>query len=400
MQLMKAESPTALQTQSGTIASSFEAGSFNPWLTNRHVQTIGGFFLRETCAFLPNVNTLPYFVSAALRAKDFKTTRGFWDSRERIETPDGDWFHADTKRVADKEAPMVVLCHGLASSSESPVSIEMAKAYNSMGMHCVCLNFRGCTDVPNDTLGGYHLGFTDDLKLYLSLMTGNRSSSMENRLYLSGFSLGANVVLKCLGELGEDALEKFNIHGAAVVCAPIEQTRNAEILASEPIYTQNLLRSLKQRARAQLDIYCNGDENTEKFDYKRGIGASTVTEFDDAFIAPIYGFTDAWDYYEKTSSLHFLEKISVPTLVLNSKDDPFMHPDVWPVEKAVKNGGSSPVQFVRTAHGGHLGYSFHLVDPDDERLLAGTPSWASSELARFLQHVHTHSETKDLKRSG
>lgn len=224
----------------------------------------------------------------------------------------------------------------------------------------------------------------------------------RHRVYLSGFSLGANVVLKCLGELGEAAYD-YNICGASALCAPLDQERNAAALArpgiNRLVYTNNLLQQLKKRAMEQLELHCNGDTDTDKFDFQRAMAAKTITEFDDAFHPKIYGFDDCWDYYRKTSSIHFMENIAVPTLVLNAKDDPFMDTAVWPVEKSCEFGGRAPLKMVRTEHGGHLGFCFHrvsddvqLADNNDDRL----PSWASLEQARFLAHVDRHPVTANL----
>ena len=403
---VKDASPTELQRKAAQIASAFEPDRFDPLITDCHAQTILGFLLRgSTAAYLPQDNPLPHLISGIASSVQQANNNNnnnqdkFWDMRERVETPDGDWFHADTKFVSKnaETAPTVLLCHGLESSSESILSQEMATAYNHAGMNCVCVNFRACTG-PNDTLGAYHLGFTDDLRHYLAIMKQQRPHS---RIYLSGFSLGANVILKCLGELGQDALHEYNIHGAAALCAPLDQVSNAPALAREGInrwvYSNSLLRSLKRQARWQFDKFCSGDENTDKFDWQKVINAKTITEFDDGYIAPIYGFDSCWDYYQKTSSIHFLEDITVPTLILNAADDPFFDPNVWPLEKSFEYGGKSPVKMVRTDIGGHLGFCFHKVDPDDERLINKTPSWASMEASRFLIHIESHPETASLK---
>jgi predicted alpha/beta-fold hydrolase len=138
------------------------------------------------------------------------------------------------------------------------------------------------------------------------------------------FSLGANVALKALGELGEDALEKYNIRGGGLLCTPFDQERNALALAqpgiNRVIYTNSLLKSLKQKAQEKLDKFCNGDTDTTVFDYKRAMEAETITVFDDAFIAPIYNFTDCWDYYQKTSSIYYMEDVAVPTYSINAAD--------------------------------------------------------------------------------
>jgi predicted alpha/beta-fold hydrolase len=466
----------SLQSQAAPIAASFREGTFRPWITNCHVQTIGGFFVRRICPYVPSANNESggggdsggggggdvaafRMVARALirssRSKSSKSKGGgldseadsFWDHRERIETPDGDWFHADTKYVngehntvntaaaaaAAAAAPTVILLHGLESNSNSTLSTEMAQAFLARGMNTVCLNFRGCSGTPNDQPGGYHLGFTDDLKQYLQILrerrrrrqnnsdnaTSTSNSNSNGRLYLTGFSLGANVVLKCLGELGTSAVTDYNIYGAAVSCAPLDQQQNSIKLAlpgiNRFIYTDQLLQGLKARAVIQLERFHDGNADTDAFDYPAAMAAETITEFDDAFIAPVYGFDSASDYYAKTSSIHFLDALAVPTMILNAEDDPFLDAAVWPVHKSREHGGKAPLKMVRTAHGGHLGFCWHRVDETDadaEMLLQHIkdsddnmsqrqrqpppPSWASAEQARFLAHVESHPDTAQL----
>ena len=358
------------------------------------MQTILGYLLRDQCAYLPCSNPLASFLTRSIRSQ--KSGSGlprseYWDHTEKVPTPDGDWFHVDTKYCDKPNAPTVLLCHGLESSAGSRLAQEMADCFVAAGTHCSCLNFRGCSGEPNDTIGGYHLGFTDDLKYYMQFM--QERGLTTNGLFLSGYSLGANVVLKCLGELGEDASTKWNIQGAAVACAPLDQMQNSRVLAQPGInlyiYSRNLLNGLQKRAREQLLQFCDGDENTSKFDYPRAMSAKTISDFDDAFIAPIYGFEDCWDYYRQTSSLHYLDRITVPTLMVNAKDDPFMDPAVWPTEKSAEYGGTAPLKMVREETGGHLGFTFHLVDDNDNRLKGSSPSWGSVELGRFIEHLQS-----------
>jgi hypothetical protein len=361
----------------------------------------------------------------------------FWDHRERIETPDGDWFHADTKCCASninggnlgggrddrdhQELPTVILLHGLCSSSNSSLAIDIATAVTKQGMNCICLNFRGCSGAMNSKLGGYHLGFTEDLHFYLRLLRRRQENnfnqlpspsssvstltSSASSYYLVGYSLGANVMLKCLGELGSDAATMYRVGGAVALCTPLDQTRNAPVLAQqgvmEQLYTRNLLNVLRPMAREQLRRFSDDDPDTSHFDYHGVVNARTITDFDEAFIAPVYGFKSAQDYYIKTSSISFLKSIRVPTLILNAEDDPFLDAGVWPAaEHCCTMNSESWIRMIRTEHGGHLGFCFHQVDENDG---AGTSSarggrwhdatrrrssWASSEAARFLNHVH------------
>ena len=390
-----------------SIARSFVPSSFDPLLTGGHLQSILGFFLREQCAYVPrgNLAALVQQAATAVLPARFSTSANpddddewFWDVRERIDTPDGDWFHADTKyscqdelddaaigrpRTTTTTKPTVLLLHGLCSSSNSSLARDLGRAFTQHGMDCICLNFRGCSGTINDKLGGYHLGFTEDLRHFLKLQR------FHSPVFLVGYSLGANVILKCLGELG-DLAKMYHVAGAVALCAPLNQKRNAAVLAQpglRRVYTRNLLELLIPMAKQQLHAFCNGNPQTSLFDYRGVVQANTITDFDEAFIAPVYGFHNATDYYEQTSSIHQLHRIVVPTLILNAADDPFLDPDVWPVERCCTVHHTSPIRLVRTQHGGHLGFCFHQVDGLRRVSLQQSPSWASMEAASFVGHV-------------
>jgi hypothetical protein len=181
--------PSEMQQRAGAIASSFAmTDSFQPWgwTTNNHVQTIGGFLLRDTAAaFVPRddpmgaalriVQAIASKISNQQQQRDQEESRRrpkFWNVRERIETPDGDWFHTDTL-FPTRSTPSsssssscnttVLLLHGLESNSDSALSQQMAAALAAQGMTVTCLNFRSCSQneagefIPNDSLGGCKL---------------------------------------------------------------------------------------------------------------------------------------------------------------------------------------------------------------------------------------------------
>jgi uncharacterized protein len=445
-----------LQQRNRHIVAEFAVSDmFAPpsWWSNCHVQTIGGFLLRNSSSLMANRECNIYYVdqsapvaaiwtlvqSALLRAMPWPPSASsngkpfdqstFWDHRERIDTPDGDWFHADTKYAnrmspssSDTQPPLVLLVHGLASSSNSPVSQDLATAIVQQGLDCTCLNFRGCSGQANSQLGGYHLGFTRDVQHYLQRLLAQQQAPLDEllpssppprRVYLVGFSLGANVVLKCCGELGVDAVTQYGVQGAVALCAPLDQTRNAATLAqpgiNRMVYTNNLLRSLQERSFEQwerfhsdtgtvpVDTATNAHRDSRRVDIHRAMAAQTITEFDDAFIAPLYGFEDCWDYYRQTSCVHFLDRIVVPTLIINARDDPFFDDSVWPAAPTTQSeasmyDGKAPIQMVRSAHGGHLGYVFHQVDADDTRLVQtdNVPvSWHADQMGRFLRYLES-----------
>lgn len=402
-----------MQLKYRDVAESFTPSTYNPLpaFSNRHLQTISGVFLRksEGCAYVDPDSGLAGVTKILRAVSDIdgkEDESAFWDERVRVDTQCGqDFFHADVKYAATKKTKwqsedskgMVVLVHGLESNSNSSLSIDMANAYVQEGFDVVCLNFRGCSGVPNDTLGGYHLGFTDDLRFFLKVIseTWDKDGYDKRPVYLSGFSLGANVVVKTLGELGETAVTLYNIHGAAVTGAPYDLERNVKFIDApgfnRAVYSGNFLRTLKKRAQFQLDTHCESDPLTDAFDYQRTMSATSITEFDDAFIAPVYGFENNIDYYRKSSCIYFLDGVAVPLFIINAGDDPFFDPDIHPIEKSVDGAGPAPIKMQRTKHGGHLGFMFHQLS-DAEVKEDRTSSWMPTELARFIHHVHHYDD--------
>ena len=402
-----------VQSRFRDVAASFVPSKFNPLpsFSNRHLQTILGVFLRDDpkCTYVTEsglAGITPILRSVTSIDPDREEECNFWDERQIVSTPDSDFFHADIKYASTKKntwqsessVGMVVIIHGLESNSNSSLSTNMASQYLDDGFDVVCLNFRGCSGNPNDTLGGYHLGFTDDLRLFLKVMrdTWGLDGYDKRPIYLSGFSLGANVVLKTLGELGEMALTEYNVHGSAVTGAPFDLERNIRFIDApgfnRVVYSGNFLRTLRERAQFQLDQLCESDPMTNAFDYPRTMSATSIADFDDAFIAPVYGFESNIDYYRQSSCLYFLDGIAVPTLIVNAGDDPFFDPEFFPWDKSVDGAGQAPIKMVRTEHGGHLGFLFHR--PSELEIQEGWPrasSWMPHELGRFIRHVQDSS---------
>ncbi|CAB9511135.1 Putative esterase YheT [Seminavis robusta] len=419
------DSPTTRKYRdvSHSIASKFVTRDFKPHpaLTNRHIQTISGVYLRslqeykyvsDSMGLIRSVtNSVVSSVFAGNDEDDKDNIKnlllnpdheGFYDERQRFETPDGDFFDVDFRYQHASNKPsskgMVILLHGLQSNSQSTLSVDMATAYWNQGLDVACMNFRGCSGEMNRKMGGYHLGFTNDVKQFLQHLRERNNGHFP--LYLSGFSLGANVVLKTLGELGETAHRDFNVYGAAVCGAPFDQERNVDFLQAPGfnrlVYTGTLAQSIKTRSLQQFELFKGSDE-WKKIDLQQIIDAETIADLENAVLAPIYGFDDYIDYYRKNSCLQFLDNITVPTFIINAADDPFFDPSVFPWEKSSDFNKNSPIKMQRTDHGGHLGFMFHQEQGRNDMERIGIPmeastmskqeenaSWMPTELARFV----------------
>ncbi|MBI4962749.1 MAG: alpha/beta fold hydrolase [Desulfomonile tiedjei] len=263
-------------------------------------------------------------------------------SRSRIDTPDGDFLDLDTSTVGSEKA--VIVLHGLEGDSTRSYVLGMVKALNKNGWDAVAMNFRGCSGECNKTLRFYHSGDTGDLATVISHVSAQGKYS---EIALVGFSLGGNVVLKYLGERGAGV--PAIIRRAAAISVPCDLTSGSVKLAepSNRLYMKRFLRMLRKKIRMKMAampglISDDGYETVKSF-----------KEFDDRYTAPAHGFQNAEDYWEKASSKPFFAAVSVPTLLINAADDPFLSKQCFPTDEAQ----ASPLLFLEVPdHGGHVGF--------------------------------------------
>mmetsp|Transcript_40755 Transcript_40755/g.95640 ORF Transcript_40755/g.95640 Transcript_40755/m.95640 type:complete len:299 (-) Transcript_40755:74-970(-) len=290
------------------------------------------------------------------------------------------FFVVDFAYAPSQSRGLVIITHGLESSSKSSLVADMTLAYLGIGMDVACISFRGCSGEPNRTWGGYNLNFTDDLMQFIRYL---KKKKHEKPLYLSGFSLGGNVILNLLGMLGHDAADTYNIYGAAVASVPLDmdQRKIDEPGFNKLVYANNFLRTLKLKASNQVASFGSNDI---PFDFERMHQATTLYEFDDAATSQIYGYDGAIDYYIKSASKNSIDKIKIPTVIICARDDPFFDQSSFPIQSDTR-----PVRFVTTDHGGHGGFMYNECDDDrhsvKNNLSAST--WLPSELSRFLDHT-------------
>jgi len=208
------------------------------------------------------------------------------------------------------------------------------------------LIFRSCGDEPNRALRFYHSGETSDVD---SVVRRLISEDPERQLLIVGVSLGGNVLLKWLGELGERVPDQ--VKGAAAISVPFDLARGSRFLdrGFSRFYQAHFLRSLRRKALGKSVRY----PKSIRADVVRR--ARTLYEFDDLVTAPVHGFRDADDYYSQSSSLRWLARIRRPTLLLSARDDPFLPAAVLDeVGIIARDNSSLHVEFVD--RGGHVGF--------------------------------------------
>jgi predicted alpha/beta-fold hydrolase len=283
-------------------------------------------------------------------------------SRERLDTPDGDFIDLDFTPEPRPRAPLVLLLHGLEGSSRRGYALITYDALVRRGLRGIGMNFRSCSGEPNRTARFYHSGETGDLRLVLEHLHARFPGVPLGAI---GFSLGGNVLLKYLGEEGDAAL----VRAAVAISVPYDLAAGARALERTRMgrfYTKIFLESLV--AKAEMKAALLGD----RCDLERIRRARTFWEFDDAATAPLHGFAGADDYYARSSSAGFLERIRVPTLLLHARDDPFLPAAALPLDVIARN---PHLRAVITERGGHVGF---LMGPPWARCY-----WAEETAASF-----------------
>jgi len=269
--------------------------------------------------------------------------------RERVETPDGDFVEFDW---LDGEGPVVVLFHGLEGSSRSHYASAILGAAAARGWRGVVPHWRGCSGEPNRLPRAYHSG---DHAEAAWMMETIRTRIGAAPAFAVGVSLGGSVLLNWLGRGGGTTLS-----AAATVSAPIDLPAAGAALdrGLNRIYARNFLRTLVPKAVAKGQ--CDGR-------------VRTMREFDDLVTAPLHGFKSVDDYWSRASSKPWLRSITLPTLVLNGRNDPFVPGESLPGPGEV----SAAVQLEQPPSGGHVGFT---TGPFPGRL-----DWLAERLLGFFR---------------
>ena len=286
--------------------------------------------------------------------------------RERWETPDGDFLSVDHVPAATNR-PILLILHGLEGSSEARSVRGFLHVAHDMAWRGVGINFRSCSGEPNRLRRSYHGGDTSDLRWMIQRLAIQHPQAP---LCCVGISLGANILLKYLGEEGTEV--PATLKAAAAISTPFDLAISAQSFERgffNRLYMNRLVRSLTRKTRAKLHQYPNL-VNRRQLDAVR-----TIREFDELVTAPLHGFTSAADYWAASSCHRFLASIRRPTLLINALDDPLVPAHTVPRETVATHPYLSAA-FPEA--GGHTGF------------IAGTYPWrpriwAEQKVAGFFR---------------
>jgi uncharacterized protein len=305
----------------------------------------------------------------------FRHDNGVVYRRVRLDTPDDDFIDVDFADVAGytweqlgDNAPILFLLHGLEGDARKGYAGELYHAAAHAGYRPVGINFRSCSGEMNRQPRFYHMGATDDIAFVHDWLEARYPDAP---IVLVGISLGANMLLKYLGENGASMSKR--VKAAVAISPPFIATKSQPLNDNRigRVYGRYLLKRLQTKTRQKAHML-----QSTKADPVRALQARTLREFDEAITAPLHGFNDAHDYYAKSHSINFISEIRVPTLLIRAWDDPFFNRDI-PTDVISAN---ACLHMAFTEHGGHVGF------------VEGLPffqytNWAQRQTLRFFEAV-------------
>lgn len=291
------------------------------WLPGGHVQTIWGAKLART----HDGRLAPM-------------------QRQRWTTPDGDWIDVDIQQTLSENRPHLVLFHGLEGSSQSHYAQAFRRWAQLERVNLWMPHFRGCSGQDNDLPRAYHSGDHAEIDWILGQVVKQAQGA---KVCAAGVSLGGNALMLWAGLQGQRASNK--VYAVASISSPLDLMGSGLALGeglNRWLYTPMFLKTMKAKAQRKAKRF------SQSFDLQRALQAKDLYAFDDAFTAPVHGFADVHDYWTRASAKPHLTGITVPALILNARNDPFVPAWTLPDQQAV----SPKVTLWQPAQGGHVGF--------------------------------------------
>ena len=266
-------------------------------------------------------------------------------------------------------SPGLFLLHGLEGSARSHHLLGISRKAFDAGFHVLRVNMRNCGGTEDLTPTLYCAGLSQDVSAVVRVLRERYGISI---IYGVGISLGANVLLKFLGEEGSEAIRL--VQGAAAISTPIDLGQGARAIGNRGnrLYERYFVRQLISRMERKAALY------PWITDLRRVKRIRSIYEFDDVVTAPHFGFGTAETYYRLASCGPLLCRIQVPTLMIQAVDDPLI-----PFESFKRAGieGNPFIRLLATRHGGHAGFLARRRAADSDR----DCYWAEWRVVQFLR---------------
>ncbi len=294
----------------------------------------------------------PMFGDPHLQA--WLSTTKWWISKPRstqdfVALEDGDKLVLESTTPDNwKETDPTILCvHGLCGSHESSYLMRLVNRLTPHGIKVVRFNMRGCGSGRGHAKQIFHSGRSDDLFEAVKFL---KKQFPHSPITLIGFSLGGNIVLKMVGEMGSFG-HRF-IKSVIAICPPVDMRSSATLVegVAKGVYNRYFYKLIRE----EVD-FLHKTFDLPPVDLPQDL---SLYKFDELYTAPRVGFEDVEDYYAKCSSKDYVELISIPCKILFAQDDPIVAHSAFDDEDLPKN-----IQIYKTKKGGHMGYLGHPKSP-------------------------------------
>lgn len=263
-----------------------------------------------------------------------------------------------------RAAPTVILVHGLEGCSDSHYMRGIAEKAYRAGCNVIRMNQRTCGGTEHLSPTLYNSGLSGD---YRALVDELATRDGLERLWLVGYSMGGNLVLKAAGELGAS---QPAFAGVIAVCPNIDPTQC--VLALEAprnwIYHRHFLVRLKARLRRKATLLPGKWDLTGLEEIRR------ISEFDDRYTAPDGGYRSGADYYDRAGARHVVSDIRVPTLIITAQDDPFIPYSMFTIPPIQRH---PLIRLLAPRYGGHCGFFQWTWNGEDAY-------WAENRILDFV----------------
>jgi len=263
--------------------------------------------------------------------------------RKWIAAVDGVGITSAPQSSASDETPMVVIIPGLTSDSDDAYVKHIAYSSVMKGWRTLVANHRGLGGVSITSDRFYNAGWTEDLRTIIHYV---HEKYPRAPLFTIGTSIGANILVKYLGEEGAAT----PVGAAAAVCSPWDLVVCDRFMSRktiQKIYNMVLATGLRQYANMHQSVM------TRIADWDLLTKSKTVRDFDRHCTRHTGKYETVDTYYRHCSSAYYLANVAVPLLCFNSLDDPVCTKEAIPWDECIANPN---VVLAVTKHGGHLGF--------------------------------------------
>ncbi|MBC7409064.1 MAG: alpha/beta fold hydrolase [Arcicella sp.] len=300
----------------------------------------------------------------------FRKVNGIDYNRERLELSDGDFLDIDWSKSSENNIKLAIFTHGFLGNSTRPYVLGGVKAFNLVNYDALVWNHRGLGGENNRFEKITTHGSSGDLEEVINYVL---SKKKYTEIILVGYSKGGNISLKYAGEKSENI--PIQIKKIIAISSPTDLQGSVDVMGKHGFYSERfktkLVKFLLNRS-AMIDNQMLKDFSTFKY----------LDDFTDNYIAPLHGFKNGREYYEQCAAMNVVDKIRVPTFILNAKNDPVLSESCAMLEVAKK---SDYIFSELPKYGGHCGF----YQPNSDELY-----WGDRRMIEFVTKDENFNENR------